>query len=61
MQIKGEQLQLGSNFFEFLKASIARLITLLSSSVQNSEKLLNLLYEGGEVPAAVITAHVGHK
>jgi hypothetical protein len=48
-------------FLKFLKASIADLITLLFSSVQNSEKLLNLLYEGGEVPAAVVAAHVGHK
>ncbi len=38
MWIKREWLQLGGKFFlEFLKASIADLITLLFSSLQNSE------------------------
>jgi hypothetical protein len=38
MIIKRDWLQLGGNFFfEFLKASIADLITLLFSSLQNSE------------------------
>jgi hypothetical protein len=38
---------MGNYFFEYLKASIADLFTLLSSSVQNSEG-------GGEAKAAII-------
>jgi hypothetical protein len=37
MQIKRERLHLGGYFLEFLTASIADLITLLFSSLQNSE------------------------
>jgi hypothetical protein len=37
MLIKREWLQLGGHFLEFLKASIADLISMLFSSLQNSE------------------------
>jgi hypothetical protein len=50
MQIKRERLQLEGYFLEFLKASIADLITLLFSSLQNSEGSGN--YDGCDSSAA---------
>jgi hypothetical protein len=54
-QIKREQIQSKGNYlFEFLNASIVDLITLLSSSVQNSEG-------GGDGDGRYICADLLHK